>query len=677
MLRTTQQDKQAAMHERDALRAKVVQQKAELTQGEATAQELRDAAADLADELHSVRSASTRHAGQHTALRELSAEHAACLKELAAKCAAVDDLNVSMAQLHAELAVTTAQQAQHDQHSTEQQAEFVGQVLQELQVLEAALLQKGEECDSLSQQHSALKADSDMQLEDLAAQLDAQMTTNQQLRQDLKAQRAQREELAEKVLSLDAQAAYKQHKLDALHKQAATASQSKDNLQAELVKVQEQLSKRLQTSEASTSTCEELSQASGEQQDAQEPISSTSVEVRHDQGCAGEATDAAQQQPAAPTQQDAEHKPVQDNRLLEPEARCEVAMQVGMSEQPELDAVKMAPFTSAEGVQRLETQVANLQSSLLAAAAKQETLQQQLAQSMGDLAASQASLVSHQLTTQSLQLRLNHAESEAASEQAKQQQQWSQQAAVDRQTQLDIQHQLAVAQEDRAALLALPQPDIAAKLELQRAEEAMQDLQAELASQSRAVQSLEAAAEVARADKKSLLKQLEEAQQAAAAAEQQLEQSSNAAAIDAQEQLQEQLQQDRDTLMEEVLSAKSRAAEQERIIQSLRVAADASAREMALLSNQLDATEQQFASQAQELLQQQREAQRLHAALKDQSMHLKKAQFKGSSNDQGLRGMQQRLQEAMQEERAAELQVQSMQSRLQQAEASLIQVLCQ
>lgn len=390
----------------------------------------------------------------------------------------------------------------------------------------------------------------------------------------------------------------------------------------------------------------------------------------------GGATDAAQQQQSAPTQQDVEQNPLQENLRLEPEAKTEATKRVSLSEQPELDAVNMVPSTSTDpgGIRRLEGQVANLQRALLAATAQQKTLQQQLAQSTEDLDASQALLVSYQLTAESLQQRLTQAESEAASVQA--QQHWSQQAAVDRQTKLDLQHQLATAQEDKAAMSALRQPDIAAlNLELQRAEEALQELKAELQSQSRAVQSLEAAAEVARADKKCLLEQLEEAQQAAAAAEQQ--QSSNAAATFAQEQLQEQLEQDRDTLMEEVLSAKSRAADQERIIQSLRVAADASAREMALLSNQLDATEQQFASQAQELLLQQREAQQLHAALKDQSMHLKKAQFKGSSNDQGLRGMQQRLQEAMQDKRAAELQVQSMQSRLQQAEESLSQVRCQ
>ena len=674
VLQATQQDKQAAMHERDTLRAKFEQQKLELTQGELTAQELRGAAADLADELQAVRSAPGRHAGQHTALQELSAEHAACLKELAAKSAAVNSLNASMAQLRAELADTSVQQAQHDQDSTEQQAEFVGQVLQELQVLEAALLQKGEECDSLVQHHTALKASSDSQLSDLAAQLNAQTTTNQQLRQDLKAQRAQREELAEKMLALDAQAAYRQHKLDALHKEAATASQSRDSLQAELVKVQEQLSRQPQTVEASISTCKELDEASAMRHSAWELTSSAQEEHGDDQTCARQDIAVAQQQPSGPSKQGG-HSHVQENLLLQANAKPGAEAHISMSEQRELDAVKMAPCASTEGVQRLEGQVAELQSELLAATAQQESLQQQLAQYTGELDASNGLLMSHHLAAESLQQRLTQAESEWASAQAQQQQQWSQQAAADRQTLLDLQHQLAVAQQDKAALLALPQPDVAvSNLEIQQTEKAVQEFEAKLAGRSKEVQTLQAAAQVADADSKYLLNQLEEAQQAVAAAEHRLEQLSSAAATAAQEQLQEQLQQDRDTLMEEVLSAKARAADQERIIQSLRVAADASAREMALLSNQLDATEQQFASQAQELLQQQREAQQLHAALKDQTVHLKKAQFKGSSNDQGLRGMQQRLQEVLQDKRAAELQVQSMQNRLQEAEHSLSQV---
>ena len=680
VLQATQQNKQAAMLERDAMRAKLEQQKLELAQGELTAQELRGAAADLVDELQTVRSASGRHAGQHAALQELSAEHAACLKELAAKSAAVDSLNASMAQLRAELADTSVQQAQHDQDSTEQQAEFVGQVLQELQVLEAALLQKNDECDALSQQHTALKASSDSKLIDLAAQLHAQTITNQQLRQEVKAQHAQRQELAEKMLALDAQAAYKQHKLDAMQKEAAIASQSKDSLQAELVKVQEQLSRRPHTTEASNSTSEELSKASTQRHSAQEPTGSAQEQLGDEQACATQDIDAAQQQPPAPTKQNGEHSHVRKDLLPEADAKPQAETQISMSEQPKLAAEQMPPYISTKGVQRLEGQIADLQSKLLATAAQEESLQQQLGHCRQELDTSNGLLMSHQLAAESLQQRLTQAESEGASAQAQQQQQWSHQAAADRQTLLDLQRHLAAAQEDKAALLALPQPDVAASnLELQRAdsEATVQDLAAKLADRSKEMQSLKAAAQVANADSKYLLGQLEEAQQAVAAAEHRLEQLSSVAAVAAQEQLQEQLRQDRETLMEEVLRAKARAADQERIIQSLRVAADASAREMTLLSNQLDATEQQFASQAQELLQQQREAQRLHAALKDQNMHLKKAQFKGSSNDQGLRGMQQRLQEALQDKKAAELQAQSMQNRLHEAEQALSQVHCQ
>lgn len=672
VLQATQQDKQAAMHERDALRAKVEQQKLELTQAELTAQELRGAAADLADELQAVGSASGRHAGQHFACRELSAEHDACLKELEAKSAAVNGLNASMAQLRAELAETSVQQAQHDQDSTEQQAEFVGQVLQELQVLEAALLQKGKECNALFQQHAALKASSDSKLDDLAAQLDAQTTTNQQLRQDLKAQHAQHQELAEKMLALDAQAAYKQHKLDAMHKEATTASQSQDILQIELVKLQEQLSRRPQTTEASTSTSEELNDASAQRHSAQQPTGMVQKELGDEPAHARQYIDAAQQQPSAPAEQNAEHSHVHNDFLLEAGTEHGAVAQTSMSE-PELDVMGMASYTSIEGAQRQEKHLKDLHSELLAATAQQDSLKQQLAHCMQELETSNR-LNSSQLAAESLQPRLSQADSEWASAQAQQQQQWSQQAAADRQTLLDVQHQLAAAQEDKAALLALPQPDAASNLKLQQAEGALQDLADKLADRSTEVQSLKLAAQVADTDSKFLFNQLEEAQRAVAAAEHQLEHLSNATAAAAQVQLQEQLQQDRDTLMEEVLSAKARAAEQERIIQSLRVAADASAREMALLSNQLDATEQQFASQAQELLQQQREAQRLQAALRDQSMHLKKAQFKGSSNDQGLRGMQQRLQEALQDKRAAELQVQSMQNKLQEAQQSLSQV---
>lgn len=680
VLQVAQQEKQAAMHERDALRTKVEQQKVELTHGLATAQELRAAAADLADELQAVRSMSGRQAGQQfeNALQELSAEHAACLRELAAKSAAVEDLNASVTQLHAELAENAAQQAQHEQDSTGQQAEFVGQVLQELQVLEAALLQKGQECDFLSQQCIALKADSHSQLGDLVAQLEAQMTTTQQLRQELKAQHAQRQELVEKVLALDAQAAYTQHKLDAVSKEAAAANQSREVLQAELQKVQQHFNRQPQSSEASTSTSEDFSEAAAQQQCPKGQVCRAQEEMCGDQAHASQTLEvpAAQQQPSPFSRTQAHHN--QDTLLLEADAQLEAEDQCSSRKQSELGTVHIAGQPSTFYVQRLEGQVADLQSEMLSSAAQRKNLQQQLAQCMQELDTAQALLVSRQHAAESLQQTQAHGE--AALAQAEAQQQWSQQAAADRQSLVDLQHELAAAQEDKAALLALPQPDTAAsKLELQQSRNAVQDLENKLADQRCEIQSLKEAAQVADADGKQLLKLLEQAQLAVAAAEQRLEQASNgelAAATAAHEQLQEQLQQDRDSLMEEVLSAKARAADQERVIQSLRVAADASAREMMLLSNQLDATEQQFASQAQELLQQQREAQRLQAALKDQSVHLKKAKFIGSSNDQGLRGMQQRLQEALQDQRAAELQVQRMQSQLQQAETALSQVSC-
>ena len=130
-------DHQASLQERDALRKKNGQQKAELQEAAVTIQQLQGAAAGLADDLQSARSAAGRHVGQHTALRQLSAEHEACIAELAAKATAVDELNASMAQLRTELAASTAQQAQHEQDNTQQQAEFVGQVNLVLLVMDA------------------------------------------------------------------------------------------------------------------------------------------------------------------------------------------------------------------------------------------------------------------------------------------------------------------------------------------------------------------------------------------------------------------------------------------------------------------------------------------------------------------------------------------------------------
>ncbi len=123
-----ERDHQASQQDRDALRNNNGQQKAELQQAAMTIQQLQDAAAVLADDLQSAKSAAGHRVGQHTALRQLSAEHEACMAELAAKATAVDELNASMAQLRTELAASTAQQAQHEQDNTQQQAEFVGQV---------------------------------------------------------------------------------------------------------------------------------------------------------------------------------------------------------------------------------------------------------------------------------------------------------------------------------------------------------------------------------------------------------------------------------------------------------------------------------------------------------------------------------------------------------------------
>ncbi|KAL0036686.1 hypothetical protein WJX79_005705 [Trebouxia sp. C0005] len=367
-MQNLERDHQASLQERDALTNKNGQIKAELQEAAMTIQQL---------------------------------------QELAAKATAVDELNASMTQLRTELATSTAQQAQHEQDNTQQQAEFVGQVLQELQVLEAALVQKAEECESYAQQHASLKAQSDMQSEEYAAEHSAQASAAAQLQRDLDNQHAQHANLTEKLLALEAQVAYKQHKLDALQKDVSSTIFSRGALQADL------------------------------------------------------------------------------------------------SQSQQHGASQMLRLESNHAVELAEGRVHDLCSDHLAT--------------------------------------------------------------------------------------------------------------------------------------------------------------------------QEQLEQDRDSLMEEVLSAKARAADQERTVQSLRVAAEATAREKILLTNQLDSTEQQLAIQAQELLGQQRETQRLQAAQKDQAVHLKKAQLKGSSNEHGLRGLQQRLQEALQDKKSAELKVQDMQMRLQEAELAVSQ----
>lgn len=94
----------------------------------------------------------------------------------------------------------------------------------------------------------------------------------------------------------------------------------------------------------------------------------------------------------------------------------------------------------------------------------------------------------------------------------------------------------------------------------------------------------------------------------------------------------------------------------------MQVASEAAAREKALLVTQLAVTEQQLTECASDMQRKQQEVQRLQAAEEERSVHLHRAQLRGSSNEHGLRGMQQRLQEVMEDKRVLE---QAMEKRLQ------------
>ena len=682
-----QQDHQAALQERDALRQKHKQQNTALESSAATIQQLQEAAADLADDLQSARSAAGRHVGQHTALRELSVQHDACMAQLAAKATAVDELNASMTHLRAELEASTAQKAQHDQDSTEQQAEFMGRVLKELQVLEAALVQKGEECESVAQQNAKLKAESDGQLEAHISERDAQTATVQQLRRDLNTQRAQHGDLTEKLLALEAQVAYKQHKQDALLKELADVHLSRAALQDGLHKQHQQAAssrQQLQTAEASTWTSNQQAGQSSDQ-----GTQTSAVDADH-----GGPLQGLQQQLASASEQHEEYRRSQQQLTLEVGSKLQAELQAGRAKHKQLEAAAAALKASKACIDSLQGEIAGLQAKLQASTAQSCSLQQLLQDASTELDALssmrqqldalQQALHNSQPAAVDLQQQLTAAEEGVAAAQARQQELVQQASAslAERQDLLttsaadqkllhELKLELAAAQEDRAALLAVPQPDATAALKLQQTQQSVHDLQARLVDQGNSLQNAQAAAEAAAARNNQTLSQLAEAQQAVKLTEQMV----NELTADLQRQLaiQEQLQQDRDSLMEEVLSAKARAAEQERTIQSLRVAADATAREKKLLIDQLDSTEQQLGSQAQELLQQQGETQRLQAAHRDQAAYLKKAQLKGSSNEHGLRGMQQRLQEALQDTKAAELKEQSMHSRLQEGEQAASQ----
>ena len=101
----------------------------------------------------------------------------------------------------------------------------------------------------------------------------------------------------------------------------------------------------------------------------------------------------------------------------------------------------------------------------------------------------------------------------------------------------------------------------------------------------------------------------------------------------------------------------------------VQVASEAAAREKALLVHQLAVTEQQLTECAQEMQGKQQEVQQLQAAEQDRAVHLHKAQLRGSSNEHGLRGLQQRLQEVLEDKRALE---QALEKRLQSMQQVIV-----
>lgn len=557
------------------------------------------------------------------------------------------------------------------------------QVLQELQVLEAALLQKGKECDSYAQRYATLAAASDMQSEAHTAKYSTQAATVTQLQLELDTQHAQSMELKEKLLALEAQVAHKQHKLDALQKELTATSLSRDVLQADGCHLQLQVASHMpQTVAASvgTSSTEQLDVAT-QQCNAE---SSQRVSQGTQTSLAGTDTSnrlqELQQQLALSADQHAEYRSSQERLLLEADAKLRAELQAGRAKQEQLEGAAAALKSSKACIDSLESDIVRLQSDLCESTALGLSLRQQLQQAICELDKhssptqrlmdTQTALASSEAIAAELQQQLAIAEEDAAASTAERKELMAA-AVTDRTLLHELRAQLAATQEDKAALLALPQPDAATAAELQKTQQIVLELQEQLTDHSTSLQIAQAAAVAATAENSQLSSQLADARQAIKLAEHSLAELTT----DQQRQVaaQEQLEQDRDSLMEEVLSAKARAADQERIIQSVRAAADAAAREKALLRHQLDCTEHQLASQAQELLQQQKETHRLQTAHKDQAVYLKKAQLKGSSNEHGLRGLQQRLQDALQDKKAAELEAQSLQARLQEAEEALSQ----
>ena len=542
-------------------------------------------------------------------------------------------------------------------------------MLQELQVLEAALVQKAEECESYAQQHASLKAQSDMQSEEYAAEHSAQASAAAQLQHDLDAQHGQRVDLTEKMLALEAQVAYKQHKLDALQKEVSSPDLSRDALQADLIQSQQQGESQMLLPKSKFV----LDEPPSPQAEQAEPTKRTSQETqtRFQDSNASNRLQELQQQLTLAAEQHAEYKSLQEQLKVEADAKLQTQMQASQRGQEQLEAAAGALKASRTCIDSLESNVARLQSEVQASVAEGCSLHKLLeleTYSSHELSSEkqrlEAALARSEIVTEDLQKQLDVAEAKVAAS-AAERHECMQAAAAGQSLLHELQAELAATQEDKAALLAVPQADAAAVPELQQA---VRDLQAQLSDHSSARLSAQAAAQAAHTANSQLSSQLAEARQAVGLAEGRVQDLCSGHLA-----TQEQLEQDRDSLMEEVLSAKARAADQERTVQSLRVAAEATAREKILLTNQLDSTEQQLAIQAQELLGQQRETQRLQTAQKDQAMYLKKAQLKGSSNEHGLRGLQHRLQEALQDKKSAELAVQSMHARLQETELAVRQ----
>ena len=455
---TTEQQSKPPVKQHASPSHETQHQQMELAQSMIILQRLQAAANSLADDLELARTDAGRHVGQSATLRELSSEYEACMADLAAQerlvaaqqsraahleavsahqdaaegvkadradenlptailagnlaaettqgatappdDSLVTDLKARVDQLTAELAAASAHQAQHDQHTTQQQAQFVGQVLEELQVLEAALLQKSQECDLLSQQLAQLAVEAEAHQAKSVTQHSAQLEAQQELEEALRFQHAQRQEQFERGLALEAKVAYKQHQLDAAQKTVTI-------LTADKAAQQQQLQEHEQTDhmDACTSTCEQQSsdQGSGDQ----ESIGLNEAQRQH-----VATVDSLQQQlleqheapvaKATELQQQLQHQ-------LAGSSPCEESRAEATDLQRQLDRVCKVTVPEATKVQQqLEQQLAEQQSLHEEAQAEASDLQRQLEQDRDSLReevlAAKAQAAEKQRSIQALQV---------------------------------------------------------------------------------------------------------------------------------------------------------------------------------------------------------------------------------------------------------------------------------